>query len=330
MGPAGHSREAGATSDASDGAASGVLLDETAFPSFEALVLASKDYARLSGCRFRRSSFDGLPAFDGPFNQVSEPLVIGAQRSKDRGPLLRAKLKAAPVAAQFAQRLRSGQPALQQDLDAAFHMVMEESIRNTMIADFLRLGKWPPSPPPPGVDDGDCNYQDLTAPLDVIAQRTYNDAVSRATGHNEDGPDRRYRRAMTATFLIDFAHELGVELPPMMEAQQQRFQRFYELMEADAGGSRGSEEAGLGAKGRPAEDNQNILQFLAENKKAAALTAVGVLTIGPVATAGLFLARRAWQRRGCTPDSTSPLSCEASTAAMGAEAVEMLGPGYSG
>merc|ERR1719273_728110 len=85
------------------------FLEESCFQRFAPLVAASRDYAQYSGCRFRSSSFDGVPTVTGinavpgkNLGNVSEPLVVGSVRSRDSGPLLAAKLRAAPAVRGFS------------------------------------------------------------------------------------------------------------------------------------------------------------------------------------------------------------------------------------
>jgi len=210
------------------------FLEESCFQQFAPLVAASRDYAQYSGCRFRSSSFDGVPTVTGinavpgkNLGNVSEPLVVGSVRSRDSGPLLAAKLRAAPAVRGFSERLRAGEPRLLKELERAFCIVMEESVRNAMVSAFQRLDMWPPRPTPAGICMEDCGYEDVSAPLAVVAQRAYNDELHRARDAAEvGGISSATRRAMTAAFLVDFAHAAGLQLPPMPEAQQARFHDF--------------------------------------------------------------------------------------------------------
>mmetsp|Transcript_96477 Transcript_96477/g.186053 ORF Transcript_96477/g.186053 Transcript_96477/m.186053 type:complete len:326 (+) Transcript_96477:28-1005(+) len=210
------------------------LLEESCFQRFAPLVAASRDYAQYSGCRFRSSSFDGVPsatridAAPGKrIGNLGEPLVVGSIRSRDSGPVLAAKLRAAPAVRGFTKRLQAGEPRLLEELERAFSVVMEESVRNAMVSAFQRLDMWPPRPTPADVCMEDCSYQDVSASFAVIAQRAYNDELHRARDAAEvGGISSATRRAMTAAFLVDFAHAAGLQLPPMPEAQQARFHDF--------------------------------------------------------------------------------------------------------
>merc|ERR1711874_41717 len=109
---------------------------------------------------------------------------------------------------------------------------------------------------------------------------------------SEDGcPNQLLRRAMTAAFLVDFAHETGMAVPPMLESQKARFEEFAtRVAELEAPQPRKQD----GQKGYH-KGGWTLLSK--ENTWMVALTAVGVATLGPVATAGLLLARRAWRRQ---------------------------------
>merc|ERR1719375_445297 len=92
---------------------------------------------------------------------------------------LAARLQAAPAISCFADRLRAGERELVEEMSRAYDVVMNESVRNAMVAAFRELGLWPPSPAPEGVADDDCDFEDLAAPIPVIAQRIYNDEAHR-------------------------------------------------------------------------------------------------------------------------------------------------------
>merc|ERR1719375_1993474 len=92
---------------------------------------------------------------------------------------LAARLQAAPAISCFADRLRSGERELVEEISRAYDVVMNESVRNAMVAAFRELGLWPPSPTPAGVGASDCDFEDLSAPIPVIAQRIYNDEARR-------------------------------------------------------------------------------------------------------------------------------------------------------
>lgn len=264
----------------------GCQLDEVSFRHFAPLLHASQDYAEHSGYRFRSSSFDGLGLGDGlesdnasefaelPNAGSDAPssgssgsrclVVISEERARDAGPRLAAKIRALPQVRDFAARLRAGEPALQEELDRAFRLVMTESVRNSMIGMCQALGVFPPMPPPAGVDADDCAYEDASAPLPDIAQRLYNEQARRlgegdvggGSASDTGGPaasvgQRLQRRAMTAAFLVDFAEGLGVALPTMSETQEAMLQDFAQRIEEWGAKSKAEE----GAVRRAAEND---------------------------------------------------------------------------
>jgi len=209
------------------------ILDEEAFQNFAPLLAASQDYAMHSGCRFRSDSFSELPTDEVTSRAAFLSAEAAARRELSRvgvnvpGPhqdrasesaRLVAKLRAAPTVRRFAERVRAGEPALRKELELALRTVMLESVRNAMIAAFRELEMWPPTPTPAGVDKDDCRYEDLSAALPELAQRAYNDAARREQDVSEEGVARVFRRAMTASYICDFGHAAGADLPPVPEA----------------------------------------------------------------------------------------------------------------
>jgi hypothetical protein len=199
-------------------------LDEDYFELFQPLLAACQRYASFSGRRFILSDFKGvleesLHTIPGTTEKIS---VVGAVRAADSGPLLAAKLEASPAIREFAGRLRGSDPDLLGELRSALRVLGGEAARNAMISTFQSLDMWPPSSSDIRADD--CNYQDLSAPLPVVAQRLYNDHARRASLTL----DRCKRRAVTACFVVDFAKEAGVELPSPTDGNEllEQFQRL--------------------------------------------------------------------------------------------------------
>mmetsp|Transcript_63361 Transcript_63361/g.125313 ORF Transcript_63361/g.125313 Transcript_63361/m.125313 type:complete len:340 (+) Transcript_63361:70-1089(+) len=201
------------------------VLDENAFQHFVPLLAASQRYAKLSGCRFRSASFDGIPHDHCNRPHADDLLVVGSARYHDSGPRLAAKINAAPAVNEFRTRLRAGDPSLTNEMERAHSIVMNESVRNAMVSTFKALDMFPPADLATHVDHGDCKYEDVSAPLPVIAQRLYNDQTRRV--RDVIGEHSRVERhAKTAAFLVDFASESDVELPPMPQMQQDILREF--------------------------------------------------------------------------------------------------------
>merc|ERR1712129_197171 len=97
------------------------------------------------------------------------------------------------------------------ELERAFSVVMEESVRNAMVSAFQRLDMWPPRPTPAGVCMEDCSYEDVSAPLAVVAQRAYNDELRRA---------RDAAKAQQARF-----HDFALRAAELERQQQEEHER---------------------------------------------------------------------------------------------------------
>jgi len=208
-----------AVDDGDEGLDGGRTLDEAAFPCFASLLSASQAYASHSGCRFRSSDF-----CDFPLEESAEVIEVKSSSASNgteedgeaASRRLAAKLQAAPAVASFAERLRAGERELVEEMTRAYDVVMNESVRNAMVAAFREVGLWPPSPAPAGIEDSDCDFEDLSVPIPVIAQRTYNSQAHRRHDSEVCGgcsSGGLFKRAATASYLVDFLYETGVQLP---------------------------------------------------------------------------------------------------------------------
>jgi len=202
-----------------------VSLDMEVFRNFWPLLEACRDYARMSGCRFRSNSFDGL-------REPSHLAEDEASRESEEAVRLTAKLHAVPAVREFAQRLQSGEQALVEELEKAFRMQLAEGTRNSMISTCQALEMWPPATPP-GIPPDDRGFEDVSAALPVIAQRLYNDEMHReetATRTRRMDPVRR--RALMAAFLVDFASVHDIPLPDVPETYTMMLADFRESVSA--------------------------------------------------------------------------------------------------
>eukprot|EP00443_Scrippsiella_acuminata_P044788 CAMPEP_0115248406 /NCGR_PEP_ID=MMETSP0270-20121206/42054_1 /TAXON_ID=71861 /ORGANISM="Scrippsiella trochoidea, Strain CCMP3099" /LENGTH=337 /DNA_ID=CAMNT_0002663707 /DNA_START=53 /DNA_END=1067 /DNA_ORIENTATION=+ len=268
-------------------------LDETAFRHFAPLLKASQAYASYSGCRFRSSSFDGLTV-----NASGAPMAVPQTRARDAGPRLAAKLQATPAVREFTSRLRAREAGLVEEVDRAFRIVMVESVRNAMQGMFQTLDMFPPMPPPPGIDDDDCAYEDVTAPLPVVAQRLYNDQARRVS----DACSRLHRRAMTAAFIVDFAEGIGFPLPQIPETQSSMLRELSTRVAEETHRHGASPEVqsrardaflgnlGVGAAGEHLR--QEARKWWAENWRSVLWGAAGAAVVGAAAIAVSVLAKR--------------------------------------
>lgn len=210
----------------------GVKLDLEIFPNFWPLLDDSRDYARLRGCRFRSRSWDGLSGKSATRKQQDSEVTTAASAGQsssaaESAELLRARAQAAPTVYRFAERLRAGEPKLLEELDKATRIVIAEGVRSSMVATCQRLELWPPSSEPAGVQDSDCSFEDVTAPLPVIAQRLYNDDRRRhAFTPGKDGLNPMRRQAMMAIFITEFALAAGISLPSAPETYDVMLSEF--------------------------------------------------------------------------------------------------------
>jgi len=207
--------------------ASSLRLDQNAFKNFWPLLDDSRDYARLSGCRFRSRSFDGIDSDDSPRQEPEASFTAGVHSDDADKRLAAARAQAAPAVYRFAKRLRAGETALLEELDKAFRIVMAEGVRSAMIATCQLLELWPPSAAPAGVANDDCTFQDVSAPVPVIAQRLYNDEKQRRRmAGSEGGADPMSRMAMMASFIVEFASAAGVPLPESPKTYEMMLSEF--------------------------------------------------------------------------------------------------------
>jgi len=196
-------------------------LDESCYPSFAPLIQACQEYANFSGCRFSIKAFEGIDC-----ESNARLPVVNDMRSLDEGPLLSAKLRAVSIVRSFTERLRNGDSELVEDLTRAFDLAIQESARNSMIASCKAADIFPPSPIPSGVADDDCSWDEVgLASAWVIAQRLYNDEAQRLTDI-VDGRNLTLVRAKTASFIVEFAEEIGVGLPRMPPERMDMLEQF--------------------------------------------------------------------------------------------------------
>lgn len=178
---------------------------EEAFPLYAPLLAACQDYARLTGWRFR----DGWLAKP----QTLRWRLSGLLSSADT--ICLAQRRAQPTVQAFASSVSASEPALLAEMDRAFAILWSETLRNTMRAVFIERGMWPPSPPP-DVAENDGAYRDMEAPVPKIAQRLWNDETRRVLSEGKGASEDAIAR--TASFLCDFAHEIGLSGPAASEA----------------------------------------------------------------------------------------------------------------
>jgi hypothetical protein len=164
----------------------------------------------------------------------------------------------------FAERLRAGDAKLLEELDKAARIVIAEGVRSSMIATCQRLELWPPEPAPAGVQDCDCSFEDVSAPLPVIAQRLYNDERRRRSfTQGKDSVSPMRRQAMMAIFITEFALAAGALLPETPET--------YDVMLSDFGAQAVDWENAPGLQ-QPA---RKIADFFSQDGQGASTTLAG-------------------------------------------------------
>merc|ERR1719410_2049459 len=168
-----------------------------------------------------------------------------------------------------------------------------------MMGMFQTLDMFPPQPSPEDIDSEDCAYEDVSAPLPVVAQRLYNDQARRKSDAL-GGPGRLDKRALTAAFITEFAEEVGVTLPTIPETQRSMLQDLSERI-AEETQRRDSDEAetsrvqddflhGLGAGAAAEGLRQDASKWWAANWQTVAWGAAGVAVLGAAAMASATVA----------------------------------------
>eukprot|EP00440_Ansanella_granifera_P019458 gb/GFBE01021137.1/.p1 GENE.gb/GFBE01021137.1/~~gb/GFBE01021137.1/.p1 ORF type:complete len:274 (+),score=53.66 gb/GFBE01021137.1/:1-822(+) len=271
----------------------GSKLDSEAFAPFREFLEACQDYAELSGCRFLMRDFR-----DEAMGRQSSAMQAAAQ-------------KAADVVKTFSQRLLSEEEALRDCVERAHRFVMTESVRAGIVATCREVGLWPPAPRPTDVAEDDCAYQDTTSPLPVIAQRAYNDEACR---QRDQLLQPLVRRATTASFIVDFATEVGFPPPKLNDQHHEMLEEFMSRVEEwMAGrasghnaltGSSASELArsallkGLSHGGMAAESaRQQVKTRWSKNWETPAGTVLNVAAAGLAIVAGFAAMKRASKPR---------------------------------
>lgn len=196
-------------------------------------------------------------------------------------------------------------------VERASRLVMAESVRNGIAATCKELQIWPPPFAPPGVAEGDCAFEDTSAPLLAIAQRAYNEERRR---QQEGALQPLRRRAATASFLADFAAEVGVE-PQLPDAYRSMLDEFMARVEewvqtgSDAAADKGASllkaasrarqallmGLGLGAVADIAR--HQVQARWSKNWESPAGTMANVAAVGLALVAGYAAMRRATRPR---------------------------------
>eukprot|EP00397_Hematodinium_sp_SG-2012_P041161 GEMP01045270.1.p1 GENE.GEMP01045270.1~~GEMP01045270.1.p1 ORF type:complete len:273 (+),score=65.21 GEMP01045270.1:92-910(+) len=179
-------------------------VDPSLFPAFQPLLEKLGPYGQLSGARFRGRSFDELPeAFE----------VVGGQQDAALAQRLNAKLESVEDVNIFTARLRAKDPALMEEFYRASRLVMQESVRQAVMATLKELGLWPAEGTE--VDREDIGWEDMSTNIHQVTTRCYNYEMLTSS-------DPRYQNLKalytTGSFLVDFAaHALKDTAPKVLE-----------------------------------------------------------------------------------------------------------------
>ncbi|CAE7558964.1 unnamed protein product [Symbiodinium pilosum] len=244
------------------------------------------DYAMLSGCRFQSFAFDGSDLT----GRVADSKLEDWKAAVQRGSV---KVK------EFTKRLQAQEESLLQCVDVAYRLVLAEGVRSGIIATCRELSLWPPIPSP-AVEADDCCFQDTSAPLPVIAQRAFNDEQRRVS---HESFRQLYKKATTASFLVDFAAEAGLTLPDLQNSRtmlEEFMQRVEEWTERGSrfhlcplAKARNALVTGLGQGGMAAETARELVaQRWSKNWETRAGTAVNVATAALAIGASVAALRR--------------------------------------
>jgi hypothetical protein len=267
-------------------------LDLQSFVPFAPLLEACQDFAALTGYRFRNGDLQAFEALCPKDDQM-----------------LPAMEKAKPVVVEFQQRLAQREQELLDVLLHAHRLLMNESVRNAIVSTCRELDLWPPKPSPSSILDDDCAFEDTAAPLPSIAQRAYNDEMRR---NSENVLQPLCRRAETASFLVDFATEVGVELP-LGKLHQDMLQEFMSRVEewvqslggqhADSGQVPLGERArkailkGLGPGSAPDALKKQVKDRWSKNWESTGGTLLNLAIVGLAMAAGAATVSRAVSRK---------------------------------
>lgn len=177
------------------------MLDRKTFFKFDKFLAALEPYAQETGCRFRMNDWPltlMTPTTAGEFvvipDSEEDPNVTGAFASIEYQR---------KIVVEFSERLGNQEVGLMSDIASAAKICEQEGLRNVMIATCKELRLWPPTS-----EDRleSIAYSDTSEPLDAIAWALFNHEKCL----NESDRETHDRVCRTASFLVDFAHSVGV------------------------------------------------------------------------------------------------------------------------
>lgn len=164
-------------------------MDPTPFPNFAELLDACAAFACLSGARYTQTMFQNIQGDDSDGDRV--------------------RMAAMPVVVSYASRISDGcWDLLLPDFRVAERWVVREGVFRSMVATCRSLELWPAKAK---LAADDMTYQDISEPLESIAQRLYNFSRCRAEAEEEE---KNNERSLAATFVTEFGREHGLQPGP--------------------------------------------------------------------------------------------------------------------
>jgi hypothetical protein len=149
------------------------MADIETFPAFRDFLLATQEYAKQSGFRFRL----GSPEFS---DDEKASIALHSEKVKARDA------------------------SILQDLARAYKISEQEGIRNVMVATCKELHLWPPA----STDHLESMaYTDVSEPLETIAWALYN--YDRSIDESQSDREHHDLKCRTASYLVDFAQAVG-------------------------------------------------------------------------------------------------------------------------
>lgn len=238
-------------------------MDSTPFPNFAQLLEACAAFASLSGARYTQAMFQNIQGDDSDGD--------------------RARIDAMPVVASYASRISDGfLDLLLPDFRVAERWVVREGVFRSMVATCRSLDLWPARA---RLQKDDTTYQDVSEPLEHIAQRLYNFSHCRAEAGEEATNNER---SLAATFVTEFGREHGLRPGPGDQPSENMLFGFLERVK-EWGERRRISEVQPQLELLPADLREKAEDWWKKNWKTVAI-GTGVLVAGAAVAGMLFAA----------------------------------------
>lgn len=238
-------------------------MDSTPFPSFAELLEACAAFASLSGARYTQAMLQDIEGDDSDGDK--------------------ARIAAMPVVASYASRISDGcLDLLLPDFRVAERWVVREGVFRSMVATCRSLDLWPARAK---LETDDMTYQDVSEPLENIAQRLYNFIQCRA----ETGEEVKHNeRSLAATFVTEFGREHGLRPGPGDQPSENMLFGFLERVK-EWGERRSMSDVKPQLELLPADLREKAEDWWKKNWKKVAI-GTGVLVAGAAVAGMLFAA----------------------------------------